>query len=63
MSYLSLFLTAEKITAVCFSSAPGAQVFKANEAKPNKPIIEMIMIPNAERSMLISMRRVSEPRG
>jgi hypothetical protein len=32
---------------------------KTNEAKPNNPIIEMIMIPNSELSMLISMRRVS----
>lgn len=28
---------------------------KANEAKPNNPIIEMIMIPNSELSMLISV--------
>lgn len=27
---------------------------KINEAKPNNPIIEMIMIPNSELSMLIS---------
>jgi hypothetical protein len=27
---------------------------KANEAKPNNPIIEMIMIPNSELCMLIS---------
>jgi hypothetical protein len=27
---------------------------KTNEAKPNNPIIEMIMIPNSELSMLIS---------
>lgn len=26
----------------------------ANEAKPNNPIIEMIMIPNSELAMLIS---------
>jgi len=25
-----------------------------NEAKPNNPIIEMIMIPNSELAMLIS---------
>ena len=31
----------------------------ANEAKPNNPIIEMIMIPNSELCMLISGRRVS----
>ncbi|WP_178113532.1 hypothetical protein [Pseudomonas sp. ANT_H12B] len=30
---------------------------KINEAKPNNPIIEMIMIPNSELSMLISGRR------
>jgi hypothetical protein len=27
---------------------------KINEAKPNNPIIEMIMIPNSELSMAIS---------
>jgi hypothetical protein len=27
---------------------------KINEAKPNNPIIEMIMIPNSELSMSIS---------
>jgi len=32
---------------------------KANEAKPNNPIIEMIMIPNSELSILISRRKVS----
>ncbi|VVO58302.1 hypothetical protein PS854_00658 [Pseudomonas fluorescens] len=30
-----------------------------NEAKPNNPIIEMIMIPNSELAMLISWRKVS----
>jgi hypothetical protein len=28
---------------------------KMNEAKPNNPIIETIMIPNSELSMLISV--------
>ncbi len=32
---------------------------KTNEAKPNNPIIEMIMIPNSELSMLTSERTVS----